>query len=278
MTAAPERRSLLLVEDNPADAELVIEMLDTSPHPAEYEILHVQRLADAEDLLHSKQVDVVLLDLRLPDASGLDCVKAILSIIPELPIVVLTGMDDENLALACIDAGAQDYLNKEEMKPLLLRRAIGYAITRLREAQLRDLRALLEGYKSLSSDGTATAVTAIMAGLGPIRDRSSDTFRTMAKQYLRLLMEYLEQLGYKKEKPRDFMAGLATHLGDLGAGPRDLIDLHIAALESVVQVESVERARAFVIEGRLLALEMMGLLVDYYRVGSRRQFVAGEGR
>jgi CheY-like chemotaxis protein len=278
MTAAPERRSLLLVEDNPADAELVREMLDTGYQSAEYDILHVQKLADAEDLLHSEQVDVVLLDLRLPDASGLDGVKTILNIIPELPIVVLTGMDDEDLALACIDAGAQDYLNKEEMKPLLLKRSIGYAITRLRESQLRDLRALLDGYKSLSSDGTATSVTAITAGLGPIRDRIPDTFRTMAEQYLRLLTEYLEQLGYKKEKPRDFMAALVTRLGDFGAGPRDLIDLHFAALECVVQVESVERARAFVIEGRLLALEMMGLLVDYYRVGSRRRFTAGDSR
>lgn len=278
MTTDSERRILLLVEDNPADAELVSEMLDTDFRPAEYEILHVQKLADAEELLHSKEVDVALLDLRLPDAAGLDGVGALLSISPELPIVVLTGMDDEDLALACIDAGAQDYLNKEEMKPLLLKRAIGYAITRLREAQLRDLRALLGGYRSLSSDGAVTAVTAITAGLGAVRDRSPDTFGKMAQQYLQLLTAYLEQLGYKKEKPRDYMAGLVTRLGDMGAGPRDLIDLHITALECVVQGQGMERARAFVIEGRLLALEMMGLLVDYYRVGTRRRLVAGEGR
>lgn len=269
---------MLLVEDNPADAELVSEMLDTGHQPIEYDILRAQRLADAEELLNNKEIDVVLLDLRLPDAAGLQCVKTLLDISPELPIVVLTGMDDEDLALACIDAGAQDYLNKEEMKPLLLRRAIGYAITRLREAQLRDLRALLGGYRSLSSDGTATAITAITAGLGSVRDRNPDTFTKMAQQYLQLLTAYLEQLGYRKEKPRDFMAGLVTYLGDLGAGPRDLIDLHITALEYVVRVEGMERARAFVIEGRLLALEMMGLLVDYYRVGSRRRFIAGEGR
>lgn len=278
MNAAPQTRVLLLVEDNPADAELVKEMLDAGVDRAEYEIHHVQKLADADSLLRSKPIDVVLLDLRLPDASGLDGVTAILNLFPELPIVVLTGMDDEDLALACIDAGAQDYLNKEDLKPLVLKRTIGYAITRLRESQLRDLHALLDGYKSLSSEGTATGVTAAMAGLGPIRDRSRDTFHVMAQQYWQLLTAYLEQLGYKKERPRDFMAGLVTQLGDMGAGPRDLLDLHVAALECVVQVESVEKARAFVIEGRLLALEMMGLLVDYYRVGSRRRFLAGGGR
>lgn len=278
MIAAPDRRTLLLVEDNPADAELVSEMLDTGARPGEYDILHVQKLVDAEELLNSRPVDVVLLDLRLPDASGLDGVKTLLNTLPELPIVVLTGMDDEELALACIDAGAQDYLSKEEMKPLLLKRAIGYAITRLREAQLRDLRATLGRYRHLSSDGTTTAVTAMTAGLVPVRDRNTETFRKMAGQYSQLLAQYLEQLGYKKEKPRDFMASLVTRLGDLGAGPRDLIDLHVAALECVVHVEGIEKARAFVVEGRLLALEMMGLLVDYYRVGSRRRFVAGEGR
>lgn len=278
MKAALQTRALLLVEDNPADAELVKELLDAGHDRAEYEIHHVQKLADADALLRSKPIDVVLLDLRLPDAAGLDGVTTILNKFPELPVVVLTGMADEDLALACIDAGAQDYLNKEDLKPLVLKRTIGYAISRLREAQLRDLYALLEGYKSLSSDGTVTGVTAALAGLGPIRDRNPDTFHVMAQQYWQLLTAYLEQLGYKKEKPREFMAGLVTQLGDLGAGPRDLLDLHVAALECVAQVESVEKARAFVIEGRLLALEMMGLLVDYYRVGSRRRFLAGGGR
>lgn len=278
MTAVSEQCILLLVEDNPADAELVSEMLEIDLNHSEFNVLHVQKLADAEDLLQRRRVDVVLLDLHLPDASGLDSVKAIQKISPELPIVVLTGMDDEDLALACIDAGAQDYLDKQELKPLVLKRTIGYAISRLREAQLRDLNALLESYRSLSSDGTGTSITAITAGLGPIRDRSRGTFHLLVQQYWQLLTAYLEQLGYKKETPRDLMASVVTYLGDMGAGPRDLLDLHVAALECAVQVESAERARAFVIEGRLLALEMMGMLVEYYRVGSRRRRIAGEIR
>ncbi len=142
MVEEPKLRILLLVEDNPADADLVMDMLNSSADGQRHEIHHVPTLAAAEALLAERHVDVVLLDLRLPDGSGVDSVKSILNVSRQIPIVVLTGMDDETLALACIDAGAQDYLSKEELRPITLRRAIGYSITRIREAQLRDL---LEG-------------------------------------------------------------------------------------------------------------------------------------
>jgi hypothetical protein len=71
------------------------------------------------------------------------------------------------------------------------------------------------------------------------------------------------------------MEQVLTCLGDMDAGPRDLLDVHVAALDQAVDGQSSERARTLVVEGRLLALEMMGLLVDYYRVGLRRRSVEG---
>ncbi len=266
---------LLLVEDNPADAELVREMLHDDEDHAAYEVHHVARLHDAEELLRSRRIDVVLLDLRLPDASGVDGVKALLEVSHEMPIIVLTGMAEESLALACIDAGAQDYLNKEELRPLLLRRAIGYSITRLREVQLRELQATLTHYRALSSEGAMTGVTAAMAGLGSFRDRKPKLREELVANYSSLLNAYLRQLAYKEEKPRDLMERIATLLGDAGGGPRDLLDIHVASLEQAIDGSSVERVRSVVIEGRLLALEMMGMLVEYYRTGSRRRFGLG---
>jgi CheY-like chemotaxis protein len=276
MNTKIETRVLLLVEDNPADAELVKEMLESASAQTFYHVRHVPRLSDAEEILRQDRIDVVLLDLRQPDASGVDGVRSLLDVSHELPIVVLTGMQDEELALACIDAGAQDYLNKEEMRPILLRRAIGYAITRLRETQLRELQGMLSHYRTLSSAGTLTSVTAAMAGLGPFKDRKPQVYDGLISSYAQLLDAYIEQLGYKREKPRDLMETIATRLGDTGAGPRDLLDVHVAALENAVQGAGMERARSVVIEGRLLALEMMGLLVDYYRVGNRRRFAPGD--
>jgi two-component system cell cycle sensor histidine kinase/response regulator CckA len=130
--------ALLLVEDNPGDAELVTEMLDWPSAPAPYAMRHVTRLSDAEQILRTSSIDVVLLDLRLPDAAGVECVHALLAISRATPIIVLSGLSDETLALTCIDAGAQDYLNKEELRPTLLRRTIDRSITRMKEARATD--------------------------------------------------------------------------------------------------------------------------------------------
>ena len=250
-------------------------MLSSAGGEADYVVHHVSRLAAATDLLASSRVDVILLDLRLPDASGVDAVKAIQAITSDIPIVVLTGMADEAMALQCIDAGAQDYLAKDELKPLPLRRTIGYAVARLREMQLREMQALLHNYRAMSSAGVPTSVTANIAGVGSIRDRDKEGFARITDEYAVLLARYIEQLNYKDDKPKDIMGSITTALGDAGGGPRDLLDVHVAALERSLDGLSVERARATVIEGRLLALEMMGLLVDYYRTGSRSRVFSG---
>ena len=272
MTSEVKTRVLLLVEDNPADADLVMEMLSSDEKSSDYEIHHVMRLSDAESMLVSRDVDVVLLDLRLPDASGVEGVQAIMKVAHEMPVIVLTGLEDEALALRCVDAGAQDYLSKDELKPALLRRTIGYAITRLRETQLREMRSMLDNYRALSSSGRRTGTTASLMGVGAIRDQSPELYDTLLEDYQKLFEGYLGQLGYRKEKPVALMSHLATRIGDLQGGPRDLLDIHVAVLEKAITGMSVERTRYFVVEGRLLALEMMGMLVDYYRTGQRRAF------
>lgn len=275
---ALQTRILLLVEDNLADAELVREMLDTGSGDTNYDVQHVSMLSEARDLLTSGRVDVILLDLRLPDAVGVEAVKSIQALSEETPIIVLTGMEDEALALQCIDAGAQDYLSKDELKPRLLRRTIGYAVARLREAQLREMQTLLSRYRALSSSGSRTSVTASVAGVGSMRDGDPMMFERLVADYGDLLEKYIEQLTYKKDRPNDLMGRISSAIGDAGGGPRDLLDLHVASLELAVQGVTMERGRAIVLEGRLLALEMMGLLVDYYRTGTRRRFTFGDPR
>ena len=123
MTAATTR-VLLLVEDNPGDAQFVSELLAHADRD-NYRILHAARMADAVEQLRRVHVDVVVVDLRLPDCAGVDTVRAIREHASHIPIVVLTGSDDEQLALSCIDAGAQDYLAKTEVRTQNLKRAIG---------------------------------------------------------------------------------------------------------------------------------------------------------
>jgi PAS domain S-box-containing protein len=128
---------VLLVEDNPGDARLIQESL-CEASGAVFEVRHADRLDSALETLAAGDTDVVLLDLSLPDANGLDTLVRAHDAAPGVPIVVLTGLDDEELAMRAVQEGAQDYLIKGvESAPLA--RAIRYAIDRKQiEGELRQ--------------------------------------------------------------------------------------------------------------------------------------------
>ncbi len=120
---------LLLVEDNPGDARLLREMFDEQgSHKTE--LTHVERVSDAEKHLAEREVDIVLLDLGLPDAQGVGAVRRVRAAAPRVPLVVLTGLDDESMATQALQEGAQDYLIKGQIDARGLLRALRYAIER----------------------------------------------------------------------------------------------------------------------------------------------------
>ena len=120
---------ILLVEDNPADADLLQEVL--SQVNGRVEIIHVDRLAKAvHHLKQASAIDAVLLDLGLPDSTGLATLTKVDFAAPHMPILVLTGLEDESLAIEAVRHGAQDYLVKGQTKPNMLLRAIHHAIER----------------------------------------------------------------------------------------------------------------------------------------------------
>jgi len=127
--AAPLR--ILLVEDNPGDARLIRETLRDAASLT-FELEHAERLEAALPLLAAARTDVVLLDLSLPDAHGLETVTRTLAAAPGVAIVVLTGLDDETVAVQAVQAGAQDYLVKGQVEPGMLSRALRYAMERKR--------------------------------------------------------------------------------------------------------------------------------------------------
>jgi diguanylate cyclase (GGDEF)-like protein/PAS domain S-box-containing protein len=120
---------LFLVEDNPGDARLLREMLEDHGSP-ETELTHVECMSDAEKHLAQQPVDIILLDLGLPDAHGLDAVRRARAAAPHVPLVVLTGLDDESLATQALQEGAQDYLIKGQIDGRGLIRALRYAVER----------------------------------------------------------------------------------------------------------------------------------------------------
>ncbi|HJL16169.1 MAG TPA: response regulator [Sandaracinaceae bacterium LLY-WYZ-13_1] len=130
---ASEALRVLLVEDSAGDALLVQEWLARSGQP--HRLWHRQRVRDAVSTLATTTIDVVLLDLSLPDARELEGVAAVRSVAPDVPLVVLTGRNDEAIAKACVTAGAHDYLEKDSVDPASLRRSI--ALARARAAEIR---------------------------------------------------------------------------------------------------------------------------------------------
>lgn len=122
---------ILLVEDNPGDVRLLREMFSTE-RPESYAITHLPRLGLALNHLAKGGVDIVLLDLGLPDGDGLDTVRRVRTLAPQVPLIVLTGRDDDAAVAEAMLEGAQDYLVKGQIETRALPRALRHAIERFR--------------------------------------------------------------------------------------------------------------------------------------------------
>ena len=136
--------SILLVEDSPGDVVLLKKMLDEAT-TVQFELTHSNTLSSALTLLSKGSFGIILLDLSLPDGKGLDAVVRTHAAAPNVPIVVMSGLGDEELAVRALHEGAQDYLVKGKVDSDLLIRAMRYAIERKQtEVALRKTHDKLE--------------------------------------------------------------------------------------------------------------------------------------
>ncbi|HEX4634350.1 MAG TPA: response regulator [Gemmatimonadales bacterium] len=126
---------VLLVEDNPGDARLILEVL-TEVGARDFQLEKLDRLEPAIERLRGVAVDVVLLDLGLPDSQGIDTFRRARREAPTQPIIIISGLDDEQVALEAVRSGAQDYLVKGRIEGHLLARVIRYALERKRAERL----------------------------------------------------------------------------------------------------------------------------------------------
>lgn len=120
---------VLLVEDNLGDARLLYVGMEEAL-PGQFQMTHVKRLSEALEFLWKETCDVVLLDLGLPDSHGIDTLVLTRAQAPSVPIVVLTGFQDESLGDQALKEGAQDYLVKGQVDSKMLARSMRYAIAR----------------------------------------------------------------------------------------------------------------------------------------------------
>lgn len=262
---------LLLVEDTPSDANFLQNIFQTTNEPV-FNLVWARSLASGLEQLADSSFDLVLLDLHLPDSVGHHTFTQVHTFIPTTPIIILSGTQDENLAVQIVREGAQDYLRKGQVNGEVLKRSISYAIerqrllneleaSRQREQETREILALEQ-----LSQLTKTTITAQMYGLPPLREGAPEVFALLLKRYQELMEIALEDRIYQAERAnaKDLRA-LADQLGFLRAGPRDVVELHTLAIKEKSKQASPQKAHAYVEEGRLMVLELMGYLVTFYR-------------
>src|SRR6202167_5330914 len=156
-------RMLLIVEDNPGDARLLSEMFkEQGSHNTE--LTHAECMSEAEKYLSERTFDLIVLDLGLPDAQGLGAVRRAHAAAPHVPLVVLTGLDDESLAAEALQEGAQDYLIKGQIEARGFLRSLRYAIERkiMEEALFVEKE---RAQVTLNSIGDAVACTDISGNI-----------------------------------------------------------------------------------------------------------------
>ena len=158
---------VLLVEDNPGDARLLREMFDEQgSHGTKLTI--AQSMDEAEKYLTEHMVDIVLLDLGLPDVQGLDAVRRAHAAAPRIPLVVLTGLDDETLAAQALQEGAQDYLVKSQIETYGTTRGLVRALRYSIERKILEDALFVEKERAqvtLNSIGDAVACTDVSGNL-----------------------------------------------------------------------------------------------------------------
>jgi signal transduction histidine kinase len=202
---------VLLVEDNPADAGLLRASLKTAA-AAEFDIVHVIRLSDALKRLKEDNFDILLLDLTLPDSTGFETVTRIQKQSDKIPIIVLTGNEDEQLGTDAVKQGVQDYLVKGQIPERLLVRSIEYAIERKQtEKELKAAKDELEERVRKRTSDLQSTVEALHSEVNE-RLRTEQALRASQVQ----LRSMASELSLVEERERRSIALLLhDHIGQL---------------------------------------------------------------
>lgn len=267
----PQPLRILLVEDNPNDVQLILAWIQRAD-PVGLTVQNAMTLADALRLLMEQSFDLTVLDLGLPDSQGLDSLHQLQKSAPDMPVVVLTGGEDEVLRALVLTAGAQDYLVKGHFEPeYWLVRVLRYAAERHHLQKRWDeerihAKNMQELYAFESLRQSTVPVTASLYGQKNLADYDPALFQTLMQTYRDVLEQAIERQVYKVEHAVSHkLTALAEQLGFLRAGPRDVIELHSRVLEAALSKNIRYASKIYTDEGRLIVLELMGCLANYYR-------------
>ena len=186
--------NILMVDDDPVDSRLVKQILKRSSQTTEFMTETAESLANGLDYLKRHSFDLVLLDLNLPDSQGLETVQKTHVVNPDIPIVVLTGLDDEQIGLDAIRKGAEDYLTKGDSLKYTLVRAIRYAIERKQSRKFLEQAEAKSHFVSTVSHELRTPLTCMKESVAILLDRIVGEVNNDQKKFLNILKRNIDRL------------------------------------------------------------------------------------
>jgi DNA-binding response OmpR family regulator len=248
-------RVLVVDADGSLSSQLAT-ALEGSPEGERFALARASGLAETLERLAAGDTDVVLLPISSLDR-GLGPLVTIRAEAPTLPIVVLCAAEDEPLAVKAVQLGASDYLVTERLYGTLAARSLRHAV------EVARVRAVLarrhaEWPASLGGGGGSRPA--------PLRAAFPERFAELARDYGELLDSAVEQILQRRPVPLEQqMQTLAGAAAELRAGPRDIVELHAAAMKQREAEHGPQRMKLYLAEGRVRLLELMGHLVTFYR-------------
>jgi diguanylate cyclase (GGDEF)-like protein/PAS domain S-box-containing protein len=265
MSGTSDKIRVLLIEDSLSDARLICGVLAREA-PSGFEVRHVKRLDEGLARLGQRDMDLVLLDLTLPDSVGIATLSAAAAVAGPVPIVVLTGLDDEELARRTLCAGAQDYLTKGTFDGHSLARALRYAIERKRTAERLRFQADI-----LSAVRDSVTVTDREGRITYWNQGAVEIFGYTAEEAIgntsAILYPHPESAAADFAKDFDDVLAGKSHFGEWQGGRKDgtkvWVDILVTALRNetgeltgivCVSKDITERRRAAEAQARLTAI------------------------
>lgn len=206
---------VFLIEDNPGDARLIKEILSEEKR-IQFSLEHADRVSEGIKRIKKGGIDIILLDLSLPDSDGIDTFISIYAQATQVPIVVLSGLTDESLAMKAVQDGAQDYLIKGKVDRSILIRALRYAIERKNaELMMKSLQGKLAEANKMAAMGTLTGgvahkinnpLTVIIGNTDLIKDMLAREGASLDIERLKKMIDRLDNASmYIKRTVEDLM-------------------------------------------------------------------------
>jgi signal transduction histidine kinase len=231
---------VLLIEDDPLFVRLMRELISELPE-VPFDLVHAGTLAEGIRILDDERIDVLLLDLMLPDSMRLDTLLQVVDHAPHLPVVVLTTLADEATGVAAVQAGAQDYLFKGDVTPRLISRAVRYAKERKQaEEATKQANRNLNLMNNITRHDIANQLAVVLGYVPLCQELANDASE---KEYLARVMRAAESIRGHIDFSRDYqnIGAQSPRWQDVGSAvDRAVSSLDLGTVNLTVDVKEIE--------------------------------------